>query len=121
MSRRRGPERPVELYDDDGQIIKLPMHRIVCPSCDGEGKYVNPAIDGNGITGSEMAELGDDFREDYFSGFYDIQCEECHGRNVVDVVDEDALTPDQQRRYYEYLEDMANTYHVQEQERRMGA
>ena len=58
-------------------------HWNVCPRCRGEGSYVNPAIDGNGITADEMAELGDDFREDYMAGTYDVPCELCHGRRVV--------------------------------------
>lgn len=59
------------------------MKFAVCPRCEGRGSHVNPAIDGNGITGDEMDELGDDFREDYLSGVYDVACEECHGERVV--------------------------------------
>lgn len=56
---------------------------VVCPTCEGRGKITNPAIDGNGLTAEDFAELGDEFREDYFSGLYDIACPRCHGRNVV--------------------------------------
>lgn len=76
----------------DGNItwdaIELPALRIVCPRCDGDGKHVNPSIDGNGITAEEMEELGDDFREGYFSGRYDIRCECCNGEKVIDIIDE---------------------------------
>jgi hypothetical protein len=55
----------------------------VCPRCEGRGSHVNPAVDGNGITAEEMDELGEDFREDYLSGVYDVRCEECGGNRVV--------------------------------------
>lgn len=57
----------------------------VCPTCEGRGSIVNPAVDGNGISAEEMAELGDDFREDYLSGTYDVRCPECGGNRVVPV------------------------------------
>ena len=57
----------------------------LCPTCQGRGTHVNRAIDGNGITGAEMDELGEDFREDYFAGRFDVRCEECKGANVVPV------------------------------------
>lgn len=69
---------------------------IVCPECRGHGQVTNPEIDGNGITGSEMEELGPDFLEDYLSGAYNIPCPCCHGQNVV--------TPS---RHKEFIEDQA--------------
>lgn len=56
----------------------------VCERCRGFGEHTNPAIDGNGITRSEMEELGPDFFEDYMSGVYNIRCEECNGHRVID-------------------------------------
>lgn len=56
----------------------------VCPRCHGEGKYVNPAIDGHGLTAEDIDQFGgDEFMEDYLGGTYDIECEVCHGRRVV--------------------------------------
>lgn len=54
----------------------------VCPVCNGEGTYVNPAVDGNGLTQEDFDE-DPDLRENYFSGMYDVQCKCCHGRRVV--------------------------------------
>lgn len=71
----------------------------VCDRCEGRGTHVNPNIDGNGITSSEWAEWDEESRENYMSGVYDVRCEECNGANVVAVVDEDALTPKQRRRF----------------------
>lgn len=81
----------LQLADDQW----VPAKYEVCGRCRGNGTHTNPAIDGNGITQSEMDELGDDFREDYVSGRYDIQCEECKGERVVLVIDEDRATPAQ--------------------------
>ncbi len=57
----------------------------VCPICEGEGKYVNPNIDSQGITEDEMEELGEDFEEDYFAGNFDVTCKCCRGARVVTV------------------------------------
>lgn len=54
----------------------------VCGSCSGRGSYVNPSIDAHGITESERADWDHDEEERYFSGAYDITCEECKGRRV---------------------------------------
>jgi hypothetical protein len=76
------------LYVGDEEVIhQLPAKMAVCSRCNGEGTHTNPSIDGNGITASEMEELGDDFREDYMSGVYDVTCTTCKGRNVVAVPD----------------------------------
>lgn len=54
----------------------------VCPVCDGEGKYVNPAVDRNGITADEFAE-DPDFADAYFGGTYDMKCRACNGLRVI--------------------------------------
>ena len=84
----------------------------VCPTCEGRGTHVNPSIDSNGITGEEMDELGDEFREDYLTGHFDVRCVECNGANVVPVPTEEES--ETQRKEYE-IEAMYAA------ERRMGA
>ena len=61
--------------------------------CRGTGTHVNPSIDGNGLS----QEYADDpeFMEDYLAGAYDVRCSECGGANVLDVVDESRMTPEQ--------------------------
>ena len=47
---------------------------------------MNPAIDGAGITASEMDDIlhdDPDFLEDYVSGVYDVTCRACRGQRVV--------------------------------------
>ena len=75
---------------EDGNVeesFTVPSRFEVCERCEGAGKHSDPAIDGNGITSSEMDELGEEFVEDYMRGAYDIRCEECSGDRVVKVVD----------------------------------
>ena len=53
--------------------VEIPSTVEVCHLCRGKGSHVNPDIDSHGITGSEMEELGEDFREAYSSGAYAIE------------------------------------------------
>jgi hypothetical protein len=88
----RGDFFTFEQWDAQRELAELAGQRgdqtmstrfIVCPTCEGRGTHVNPAVDGNGLTAEDMAELGDDFREDYLGGVYDVRCEECKGDRVV--------------------------------------
>lgn len=80
--------------EEDG-AIRIPAKYEVCGTCRGHGSHVNPAIDSHGITQSEMEELGDDFREGYFRGDYDVTCAECEGKRVVLEPRRDILTKEQ--------------------------
>ncbi len=68
-------------YEEENGRIEV--RKIVCPACDGNGRYVNPAIDSHGLSTQDFAE-DPDFEEGYFTGRYDIVCEYCDGQNVVD-------------------------------------
>lgn len=57
---------------------------IVCPICEGEGKYVNPAIDSHGLTAEDFHE-DPDFFDEYMAGTYDVTCNFCKGRTTVDA------------------------------------
>ena len=41
-------------YLEDHPDEYIPTVKEICPACGGEGRYVNPAIDSNGITQDEM-------------------------------------------------------------------
>jgi predicted methyltransferase len=101
---------------------KLPKHKIVCPTCDGDGTHVNPAVDGNGISPDQFRE-DPDFEEAYFSGVYDVRCEECEGKNVVEVIDEDLLEKNEElaSEWFDWVESWAEDRAVRAQERAMGA
>lgn len=47
----------VHCFNGDGEReLELPGHYEVCPRCEGKGKHVNPAIDGNGLSAEDFAE-----------------------------------------------------------------
>ncbi len=104
-----------EYEDENGNEIKheFPAINAVCSRCEGYGHHTNPSIDGNGITESEMEELGEDFREGYFNGVYDITCERCKGEKVILVIDTDAVEHNAKHKeaYVAYLEDCEVKYH----------
>ena len=82
------------------------MKYAVCPRCEGRGSHVNPAVDGNGLTAEDFDELGDDFREGYFSGVYDVECSECHGQRVVpQCLRDDCTQPVVEGKYVDLRED----------------
>lgn len=54
----------------------------VCPVCNGLGKTVNPNIDAHGLTAEDFRE-DQDFKEEYFSGLYDVPCGACKGKRVL--------------------------------------
>jgi hypothetical protein len=119
-------QHTVTLYtDDDDEIILQPPGCFeVCWRCRGEGRHCNPAIDGNGITSSEMEELGDEFREDYLRGVYDVPCEVCGGRRVTWEIDWNrwlAVDPEHAAAYRRQLELDAECEAMSRAERMMGA
>lgn len=75
--------------------------KVVCPSCRGRGKYVNPGIDSNGISANEFYE-DPEFADAYFAGTYDVTCEECQGANVVDSF----ADPEVAERWKEWMRDL---------------
>lgn len=99
--------------------VMLPARYEVCCRCEGKGVHDHPAFS-NGISSSEMDE-DPDFRENYFSGRYDVRCEECNGERVILEVDVDALTEKMRERYYRALDEVAASERERQAERRMGA
>lgn len=85
--------------DEEGYVtLSFPCRFVVCDTCGGKGSHVNPSIDAHGITQEEFDE-DPEFRENYFSGAYDVPCYECHGKRVVPEIDEESLTVDQRQDY----------------------
>ena len=87
----------VVIYDDEKDEetdVEFPFKWEVCPLCNGKGSHVNPSIDCNGLTAEDFYE-DPDLAEDYFSGMYDQQCNQCHGRTTVPVIDEDRCNKEQ--------------------------
>ncbi len=96
--------------DEDGEEIELelPSKKEVCPSCEGHGTQLHSALRGVAYTSEEFEECfpEDEDKSEYFrhGGRYDVTCEECHGDNVVKVVDESRLTEEQKAQYQVYQE-----------------
>lgn len=107
------------LYGIDGDV-NLPVKLDVCPNCQGKGSHVNRNIDSHGITAEEFAE-DPDFEEAYFSGVYDVPCDECKGLRVVEVVNRDACTPEILKEYDEQLQEDCDYQTQCAAELRMGA
>src|ERR1700744_5970426 len=87
----------ITYIDENGDEVStsLPSKKIVCTRCDGHGTHLNPSIGSHAYSAEEFDEAfepGSEEREHYFrrGGMYDVSCEECKGKNVVDVVDEDS-------------------------------
>ena len=104
-------------------LVTFPAHNEVCDRCEGRGKHVNPAIDGNGLSPNDP-DLDDDFWDTYWSGGYDVACYSCNGNRVVPVVNPDTLKPWKKRQYALYQrqqDDRRATEREHAAERAMGA
>jgi hypothetical protein len=104
--------------------VELPAKYEVCSRCDGEGKHVNPAIDGNGISREDF-DADPDFEEAYFQGRYDVRCEVCRGERVELVVDAAECKRQglekELKDYYRHRREINEVDRMMEAERRMGA
>lgn len=109
----------ITVYNEDGDEVVVKSHKVVCPDCRGEGTHVNRAIDGNGITAEEFYdEWDDESREMYLTGGYDVVCETCKGKNVIDEADE---RDPNYNLWIKEQRDLAEMYAIEAAERRMGA
>jgi len=102
---------------------ELPTYKIVCPTCNGTGKHVNPAIDCNGLSHADF-DCDPDFHESYMRGDYDVSCYECGGNNVVDSVDREKAKrdcPELLAEFDDWMQSAAESDAIEAAERRMGA
>ncbi len=93
----------------------LPSKNEVCERCEGHGTHLNPSIGNHAYTAEEFQDSFDDEQqEQYFrrGGIYDVKCEECGGRNVVQVVDREATMTEEQKAHL-----VAYDAHMEEEER----
>lgn len=118
----------IQLLDPEGDEYEVAFPAVfeVCPTCEGKGTHVNPAIDGDGITSEEWErDWGSDEREAYFAGAYDVSCEECHGQRVVPVINEEAAKAqglgEELAQYHEQIREEDEYQRTCAAERRMGA
>src|ERR1700678_339673 len=75
----------------------FPAVNEVCDRCEGHGTHLTPSIGEHAYSSEEFCEsfCEPEDRAEYFKrgGIYDVQCEACHGANVVAVVDRAHLSP----------------------------
>ena len=111
----------IELPNGDEQEIEVVLNAKfeVCWTCGGKGTHVSKSIDSNGISAEDF-DRDPDFREEYFSGMYDVTCEECKGRNVTLIVDDENNTPENLKIYFDYLDDCYRDQMERDAERRAG-
>jgi hypothetical protein len=103
--------------DQDEEVIQtLPGKHEVCPKCEGHGTHLNPSIGSHAYSSEEFDEEfepGSEEREHYFmrGGMYDVRCQRCNGKRVIEVVDEESCTSDEDKlilqEYKAYQERMA--------------
>ena len=106
----------------------MPSDIVVCPRCNGRGRYVNPAIDGtkygDGFTGEEWAEMDEDFKESYWNGNFDVICSVCNGLRITAKIATERLSAEQWELLHEQERndaDMADMIATQKAEMAMGA
>lgn len=83
----------ITICDNDGNETAVPARWEVCARCQGNG--IHDCWEG-GMTGSEMAEQGPEFAQDYADGMYSVRCNACDGKRVVAVLDRRRATIEQQ-------------------------
>lgn len=109
-----------EFEDEEDREVAIRME--VCGTCDGRGSHVNPSIDADGISSEEWAhEWGDEDRDAYLSGAFDVACAECGGARVVPVPDPDRNPAELLALLAERDEDRAQDARERAQERMWGA
>lgn len=65
--------------------------RIVCPTCNGNGRHFRRDLDENLMVDSFREDCDEDGFNAYRNGAFDEVCTECNGNNVIDDVDWDTL------------------------------
>jgi hypothetical protein len=110
------------LYFLDALPVEHVLHLKweVCGTCNGKGTHVNPSIDAHGLTREDF-DQDPDFEEEYFSGTYDVQCYECHGRTTSLTINRERTSPGAIKMADDHFKDEASYRRECEAERRMGA
>lgn len=111
-------ERVIEVENEDGEMVALPAKWEICGVCDGDGMKSHPAFD-NGITSEEWErDWGQEERENYLKGMYDVPCG-CKDGKVL-VGDIDKMTIEQEVLYEEYLDNQYQAEMERKSEERYG-
>lgn len=112
-------------FGDDGtdETFSLPALWEICDECGGEGKHSH-AVDGDGLTQSDLAEWDPDEIDTYMSGGYDQTCEICNGSGKVKLVDLNLLktkNPDLAAKWLAQTKEELEDLRIRAAEKRYGA
>lgn len=112
------PTKTITVVDDEGCDVehKVPVVWVICGVCSGEGKS---SAHLGAFSGDEM-DADPDFRDDYMSGVYDRQCDECKGSGKELEVDWDTVDPAVRTALEAHFQFLADCRAEDEAERRMG-
>ena len=113
----------ITVETDEEITVVAPSEVCVCWRCRGEGKHVNPSIDGSGIPVSVFHE-DPEFAEQYFSGAFDVLCEVCSGDRVTREINWDEFRktmPEIAAAYELELQEAREDERVRQAELRAGA
>jgi hypothetical protein len=108
----------------EGEIVAIPTKKQVCPSCGGVGTHERRDIDCSLMVDSMREDGDEDGLAGYFAGDYDVACQTCGGRNVIDELDMDYFVEKYPELYAEMCDwdaSEAEDARYAAQERAMGA
>ena len=63
--------------DSPPEFLEVGFDWETCSNCGGRGRFVDPAIDNEGLSSEELED--DTFRERYQNGIFSVDCESCYG------------------------------------------
>jgi adenine-specific DNA methylase len=93
----------ITVMDEAGDEAEheLPARMEVCSDCEGHGTVLNESMRHHAYTAEEFREFDEEEVRAYFTrgGMYDVTCPTCGGANVVSVVDEERLDPEQREAF----------------------
>jgi hypothetical protein len=113
--------RIASFYDEDSETEHtIVLKWVVCVTCDGSGKHVNPSIDANGLTQRDFDE-DPEFLDEYMRGSYDVDCYECKGRTTILAIDLESSSKSAIDFYTQYVNDFHSDIQTRIGEMRMGA
>lgn len=100
--------KKVSYTNEDGEYITvfLPHHYVVCSECEGNGTHLNSSMKSHAYSMEEFnQEFDDEQSRQYFKhgGIYDVVCDTCKGKRVIEVLDDEACVGVYHEHYEEYV------------------
>lgn len=91
----------MNIYDDEGELIKIPLKWEICDNCEGKGTgYLGNR--GFVLTQEDLQDI--DMLEDMFAGHYNQACVECGGSGKMQHPDEDSMSNEHKILLYQEYE-----------------